>query len=352
MLHATSAGRGAGRRPRQAMTPRLILTSTRAFRGGRRRAETCKERGLEFSQACRRRLRRRSRPPRPRSRGSAGSRPRPAGPPDRPRRRGPSRLRRTGARSRAGSARPLVAGILCTRGKMRIVVPSFGRAVDLDLTVRLLHETVDHAEAEARALAALLGGEERLEDPLQDLGGMPMPVSATEITTYRRARRVAALDGRFSTAIVRSPPSGMASRALTARLSSAASNCARSTWTGQTSRPASSARVDALAERRASARGGPASDPDVIDRRACSGCRREKARRRWVRSAQRCAPSIAIRTRRCAFSLPSSAFCRRSRLPITTLSMLLKSCAMPPVSRPTASSLLHGAGSAPAACAR
>ena len=45
-----------------------------------------------------------------------------------------------------------------------------GLAVDLDVPARLLDEAVDHAEAEAGALADLLGREERLEGAVDDLG--------------------------------------------------------------------------------------------------------------------------------------------------------------------------------------
>ena len=59
-----------------------------------------------------------------------------------------------------------------------------GLAVDLDVAAGLLDEAVDHAEPEAGALALGLGGEERLEDVVDDLGGMPQPVSVTAIITY------------------------------------------------------------------------------------------------------------------------------------------------------------------------
>ena len=42
-------------------------------------------------------------------------------------------------------------------------------AVDLDVAVRLLDEAVDHAEAEAGALADFLGGEERLDDLVEQM---------------------------------------------------------------------------------------------------------------------------------------------------------------------------------------
>src|ERR1019366_6687679 len=45
------------------------------------------------------------------------------------------------------------------------------RGIDLDPSLVLLHDPVDGGEAEARALAQFLRGEERIEDPGQDLRG-------------------------------------------------------------------------------------------------------------------------------------------------------------------------------------
>src|SRR3954462_10810395 len=69
-------------------------------------------------------------------------------------------------------------------------------------------------------------------------GAMPLPVSATVIATkspLRPSRVSAGCSVAFSAESVIMPPSGMASRALSARLMSASSNSARSTRTGHSS---------------------------------------------------------------------------------------------------------------------
>src|SRR5215204_4899252 len=69
-------------------------------------------------------------------------------------------------------------------------------------------------------------------------GAMPLPVSATVIATkspLRPSRVSAGCSAAFSAESVIMPPSGMASRALSARLMSASSNSARSTRTGHSS---------------------------------------------------------------------------------------------------------------------
>ena len=97
-------------------------------------------------------------------------------------------------------------------------------AVDLHVAAGLLDEAEDLAEAQAGALADLLGGEERIERPRRDLGGMPVPVSVTAIITYGPAgdlgvlRGVGVVEMALAVSMVSLPPSGMASRALTARL--------------------------------------------------------------------------------------------------------------------------------------
>jgi len=62
-------------------------------------------------------------------------------------------------------------------------------------------------------------------------GGMPVPVSLTRRRTYRRGARpgfvlaYARSTSTFSVSSVSVPPSGIASRALTARLSRTCSSC-------------------------------------------------------------------------------------------------------------------------------
>ena len=53
-------------------------------------------------------------------------------------------------------------------------------AGNLDVSAGLLDEAVDHAQPEARPLADVLRGEERLEDLEEMLGGDPGPGVADE----------------------------------------------------------------------------------------------------------------------------------------------------------------------------
>jgi hypothetical protein len=62
-------------------------------------------------------------------------------------------------------------------------VPSPSDRLDVDIAARLLCEAIDHRQAEARALADFLGGEERIEHLGDRLGVMPDPVSMTMIAT-------------------------------------------------------------------------------------------------------------------------------------------------------------------------
>ena len=72
--------------------------------------------------------------------------------------------------------------------------------------------------------------------------------------------------------------------------------------------------------------------------RACSGCLRAKASMRWVSCAPRAAASsIGLHDRRELPALPASSCDSISVMPMMTVRMLLKSCATPPVSWPTAS---------------
>ena len=137
------------------------------------------------------------------------------------------------------------------------------------------------------------------------------------------------------------PPPGIASRALIAMLSSADSSCPGSAQHAQPARRrprprcgcagracgAACRRANAASRRR---RPRPAAAPGgARTRAACRSARRRAATRGWPR-------------RRAAAPWPSSASAGRSprtcRLPWMTVSRLLKSWAMPPVSWPTLSS--------------
>ena len=117
------------------------------------------------------------------------------------------------------------------------VVPSAGRAVDRDRAAALPDEAVDHRQSEAGAGAFRLGGEERLEDPRPARRAecrRRCRARAARRTGRRRSRAPAppsALMSRFEVSIASRPPCGMASRALSTRLTSTCSSCAASART-------------------------------------------------------------------------------------------------------------------------
>ena len=121
-------------------------------------------------------------------------------------------------------------------------------AVDPDAAAALLDDAEHGREPEAGALAGLLGGEERLEQMrARTSASMPMPVSLTASSTCGPAApspclaTCAASSSTLPVSIVSAPPSGIASRALTARFTITCSICARSASTCA-SRSASSTR--------------------------------------------------------------------------------------------------------------
>ncbi len=57
-------------------------------------------------------------------------------------------------------------------------------AIVADLPVRLLGEPVDHRKPQAGALSGRLGGEEKDRTRASTSGGMPQPVSMTQIAAY------------------------------------------------------------------------------------------------------------------------------------------------------------------------
>ncbi len=137
--------------------------------------------------------------------------------------------------------------------------------------------------------------------------------------------------------MLRMPPLGMASRPLMARLRIASSNCAGSTRTGQRSAPGcSSTTICSPRVRRSMVAicGSPWLRSTMA---GCSGWLREKASSRRVSSAPRSAPPSA--SWMVSRNSGSEAACSAaiSRLPMMMPSRLLKSCATPPVSWPTAS---------------
>ena len=133
------------------------------------------------------------------------------------------------------------------------------------------------------------------------------------------------------------PPSGMASRALSARL-----RIAVASWLGSTvARQVSSSNTDSISICSPSV-GRSSFAVSMISvltsvSCGCSGCLRAKASRCWVRSAPRDAASSIILVMAASCGSSSTASARISIVPVITVRILLKSCAMPPVSWPTAS---------------
>ncbi len=167
---------------------------------------------------------------------------------------------------------------------------------------------------------------------------MPTPVSRTSITTQsplgiRRFEPASARRARM----VSTPPPGMASRALTARLSRAFSSWAGSTWTHIGS-PAASVSICTVSPTAWRISGRKSSiRPSMSTETGLSCWRREKARSWRVRLRPRSAACRTAFSCRCCRGSFSSLRASMSMLPRITVSRLLKSCATPPVSWPTAS---------------
>ncbi len=127
------------------------------------------------------------------------------------------------------------------------------RGLDRDVAAGPLHDAVDHGEAEAGALAELLGGEEGLEDVLEHLR---RDAGAGVGDRHQRpAGRAAPRCGRPPLSIVLRlvvtairPSLSIASLALTTRLSSTCSSWPGSTLTGSFLRCRFQVQVDAAGE--------------------------------------------------------------------------------------------------------
>ena len=153
----------------------------------------------------------------------------------------------------------------------------------------LAREAVDHREAEPGALPDRLGGEERIEGARlhgrrhADAG---VGDRQADILARRRRRAAPPRSGAsrcaFAVSIVSMPPSGIASRALIARLSSALSS-----WCGSQKVPHSppaatiSSRIVSPMVRRSSS-SIEATSWLTLTGFGSSGWRRANASRRWV----------------------------------------------------------------------
>ena len=142
-----------------------------------------------------------------------------------------------------------------------------GRAGDPRGAARLARHAIDHRQAKAGALADLLGGEEGLEGARRDLVAHARCRCRRWPARHSRRRRARGRrrpsTGRVEK--VSTPPSGMASRALIARLSTATSSWVGSAITGSIAVVEVEALLDPRAEHVAQQR------PHVLDQRRDMG---------------------------------------------------------------------------------
>ena len=113
----------------------------------------------------------------------------------------------------------------------------------LDRSAGLRREAMNLRQSQPGALADRLGGEERIEDLAENVGRDAGAAVSTAMATYSPALISRSMSLRAD--IVMTPPV-MASRALMTRLTSAVSNSATSTMTGQTPGATSNCSVTAL----------------------------------------------------------------------------------------------------------
>ena len=140
----------------------------------------------------------------------------------------------------------------------------------------------------------------------------------------------------FAVAMVSVPPSGIASRALIARFRITCSICTGSISAGQRF---SSSFVSTRIARPSVARSRSPMPRTTWFRSTSTGvsaCLRENASNWRTRSAPRPAVCRIIASRRACAGWSPNRLCSISALPVIDASRLLKSCATPAVSRPTA----------------
>jgi hypothetical protein len=199
--------------------------------------------------------------------------------------------------------------------------------------VRLPHEAIDHGEAEPRALADLLRGEERLEHLFQHLAGHA-DAGIGDRDHHVLARPDLAVRGRIG--LVEMGVGGLDRELAAARHGVAGiddeieERAFELVLVGvREPQPAGEHGLngDPLAKRPPEEIGHAADEPVEVDglglQRLAAGEREEP----MVRPAARCAPCRAASMLRWAFGRfePSTARAAKSRLPITTVSRLLKS---------------------------
>ena len=226
-------------------------------------------------------------------------------------------------------------------------MPCADLGIDPHLAAGLPGEAVDHRQAEAGALADRLGREERIErlrDHIRRHAGAGVGDAERDILARRQvalAARRASSSHVLAVSMVRRPPSGMASRALMHRLSSAFSSWLGSTSVGPQAAARRRPRRSIVGPDRAADQVLHAGDQPVDVGRL--GIERLAAREGQQPVGQRRrALGRALARPRCSGRVVESGparmrVCSSSRLPLMPVSRLLKSCAMPPVSWPTAS---------------
>ena len=169
---------------------------------------------------------------------------------------------------------------------------------------------------------------------------MPWPESLTAITTTGpgRSRPPPCVPGTARlTSMLSTPPSGIASLAFAARFSSTCSICPWSTSTRQGSSASSVRSTMSSPIMRASIEPEPATTERRSSTRGAMSCCRLKASSWCVRAAARQAALSVSISQRCARASGETSRNASARLPVIAVSRLLKSCATPPASRPTAS---------------
>ena len=167
---------------------------------------------------------------------------------------------------------------------------------------------------------------------------MPTPGIRDGDRDDSRRRGAASSSATLRAPTVTVPPSGIASRALMTRLTSAISSSATSTLTGQTSSVDVEVRAGRCRRRRLSSTSRIASMRSATSI-ACglTLCRRAKVSSWRVSAAPRWAAVSIAEQRALRLGSSSAPFFSMWMLPLMIISRLLKSCATPPVSWPSAS---------------
>ena len=186
---------------------------------------------------------------------------------------------------------------------------------------------------------------------------MPDPVSATARATNSPANAIGRPGGfspatrvTFSAVSVTVPPPGMASRAFSARFTSASSSSPGSTFTSQQSAATAVASLTDDPIELLSMTSKPAMCSGRFSTTGLTDWRRAKVSSCPVSAAPRCAASSMAAIDVDAAGSPASLRFKSSAWPITIIKRLLKSCATPPVSWPSASIFWAWARCAWASC--